>query len=68
MKVWIDKQGGSHYHLYDCVMRADPMFHYEPVEKRLRPYTEFGRRMYHDIRVDGKTYRMCDCMIGERLP
>jgi len=65
MKVWVDKQGGSHFHSENCWMVKDPEphYHYESVEKRLRTYIAFGRRMYHDIRVDGKTYRMCSCMM-----
>ena len=65
MKVWIDKQGGTHFHKENCQIVKSPMFHYEPVEKRLRLYTEFGHRMYHNIRVDGKLYSPCVCMIKE---
>jgi hypothetical protein len=38
MKVWIDKQGGTHYHKADCKMIGKP-FRYEEIEHRVRTFT-----------------------------
>ena len=59
MKVWIDKQGGTHYHKEGCKMTQDPKFHYEAIEHKVRrlgmPYhKEYGR-----IMVDKKLYYPC---------
>ena len=68
MKVWIDKNGGTHYHKEGCKMIQPPnlktlltqiTFHYEPIEHKVRrlgmPYhKEYGR-----IMVDKKLYYPC---------
>ena len=70
MKVWIDKQGGTHYHKEGCpvtipmqngVLLAIPM-HYEPIERRLRGNNLMG---YRDIIVDGKRYSPCPICFGD---
>ena len=60
MKVWIDRQGGRHYHKENCVMVKEPRFSYQPIEKKLRiDARRNGQLFYRDIKVDGKVYRMC---------
>lgn len=60
MKVWIDKQGGRHYHKENCAMVKDTLFSYQPIEKRLRIDAKHcGRTFYRAIKVDGKVYHMC---------
>ena len=72
MKVWIDKQGGTHYHKEDCEMLkpfpptdnkllARMQFHYEGIERQLRK-DKFG--WWQDIIVDGKRYGMCPICFG----
>jgi len=82
MKVWIDKQGGTHYHKETCedVRRSieyrktgkvipsslglPPLiFHYEPIERRLRGNSLMG---YRDIVVDGKRYSYCPMCFGDK--
>jgi hypothetical protein len=63
MKVWIDKQGGTHYHKADCKMIEKP-YHYEEIEHKVRrlgmPYhKEYGR-----IMVDKKLYYPCPMCFG----
>jgi hypothetical protein len=62
MKVWIDKQGGTHYHKEDCKMIGAP-YHYEPIERRLRGNSLMG---YRDIIVDGKRYSHCPMCFGDK--
>jgi len=73
MKIWIDKQGGTHYHKADCKM-IEPMprttgsltpinFHYEEIEHRLRGNSLMG---YRDIIVDGLRYSSCPMCFGYR--
>ena len=73
MKVWIDKQGGMHYHREDCRMlksipptktRLNPIqFHYEPIDRQLRGNSLFG---YKDIIVDGNHYSSCPICFEQR--
>jgi hypothetical protein len=66
MKVWIDKQGGTHYHKEFCpivvndsplVDRLPPVqFHYENIVRQLRGNIFDGWR---DIIVDGNRYSSC---------
>jgi hypothetical protein len=58
MQVWIDKQGGSHYHTEDCLMVKDPMFHYEQYRVGISP---LGKEM-PTIRI-GRKYYMPDICI-----
>jgi len=57
MEVWIDKQGGRHYHKADCPMVKDGKFHYESIERRLRLHKHFN--IPRDIIVDHKRYMPC---------
>ena len=65
MKVWIDKQGGMHYHKADCKMIGKP-YHYEEIEHKVRrlgmPYgKEYGR-----IMIDKKLYYPCPLCFGDK--
>lgn len=62
MEVWIDKQGGRHYHKADCPMVKDPMFNYEPIQKVIRKYKYVG---YAGIRYGGKIYAPCPGCFGK---
>jgi hypothetical protein len=64
IELWIDKQGGSHYHKSDCEMVKDPHFHYEPI-KRL---AKFNRGIVYPrfIVVDKKMYYPCACVSEKR--
>ncbi len=61
MRIWIDKQVGSHYHKEDCSMAKDPHYHYGPVERRIRKYGPTLSK----IRCDGKFYYPCRCIYKE---
>jgi hypothetical protein len=74
MKVWIDKQGGTHYHKKNCKMIRPIVngklpqikFHYKPIEHKVRrlgmPYhKEYGR-----IMVDKKLYYPCPMCFGDK--
>ena len=84
MKVWIDKQGGTHYHKEGCQIirptleyqkfgkviteyKLPPIiFHYEPIEHKVRrlgmPYgKEYGR-----IMIDKKLYYPCPICFGDK--
>jgi hypothetical protein len=60
MKLWIDKQGGRHYHKEGCKMIGYP-YHYEPVVKQPRR-NKYGE--WRDIIVDGKRYSYCPICFG----
>lgn len=61
MKVWVDKQGGTHYHKEDCGMTKDPKFHYEPVE-----VSEELVKLRRGILIHGQRYTPCACLIPRR--
>ena len=72
MKLWIDKQGGTHYHKEGCKIIQPPnlktlltqiTFHYGPIERRLRGNSLMG---YRDIIVDGKRYSHCPMCFGDK--
>jgi len=66
MKVWIDKQGGTHYHKADCEMIGKP-HHYEEIEHQLRKIPAPYRKMfgiYANIVVDHKIYEPCPVCFG----
>jgi hypothetical protein len=71
MKVWIDKQGGKHYHKEDCKIvaetkniKVEQIFHYEPIEHQIRRYHLVYNKDYTDIIVDGKRYHPCPICFG----
>ena len=53
MKVWIDKQGGTHYHKEFCRM-ITPQYHYEPVE-----VSDTIIQHLSDVRIDKQLYYPC---------
>ena len=73
MKVWIDKQGGTHYHKEFCplIVKESPLvsrlpivnFHYEIIQHRLRGNSLMG---YHDIIVEENRYSPCPICFGHR--
>jgi len=61
---WIDRNGGSHYHIESCPMIKDPHYHYEPVTRRKRrPDKEWGLER---IREGGEYYMPCACVLPRR--
>jgi hypothetical protein len=72
MKVWIDKQGGMHYHKADCKMidyvdNANALpFRYEEIEHQIRRYHLIYNRNYPSIKVDGKWYAPCPMCFGDK--
>ena len=72
MKVWIDKQGGTHYHKADCKMilpikngrLPQIAFHYEEIEHRIRHFR--CSKEYADIIVDGNRYWACPICFGHK--
>jgi hypothetical protein len=68
MKVWIDKQGGLHYHKADCKMIGKP-YHYEEIEHRIRRNKLILRNMfgeYQNIIVDKRRYHPCPLCFGDK--
>ena len=61
MKIWIDKQGGRHYHKEDCPMVKEPVYHYEPIEVG----EETAQIMAKGIYISGKTYMPCPGCFSE---
>lgn len=60
MRVYyIDRNGGSHFHLRDCPMIQDPKFHYEAIT-RSKPHLSHLSR----ILDNGKYYIACPACIG----
>lgn len=59
MKVWIDKEGGRHFHKEHCPMVNDPMFHYEAVE------VEKENLQVKGILIEGKLYVPCLACFSE---
>ena len=62
--VWIDKQGGSHYHHDFCPMVKEPRYHYEPIKRRMKFNYNIVYPNY--IVVDNKMYNPCACIYGVR--
>ena len=68
MKVWIDKQGGTHYHKEGCKMIGAP-YHYEPFEHTIRKIPVRFRKMfgeYRNITIDHKRYMPCPLCFGDK--
>ena len=63
MIIYIDKQGGRHYHKSGCKMIDDPKFNYEAVNKEIRKNNKYSDN-YRNIRVDGKLYFPCPLCFG----
>ena len=70
MKIWIDKQGGTHYHKEGCPMikplpnsKLPPItYHYELIVRQIR-LCNYGWR---DIIVDGSRYSYCPLCFGDK--
>jgi hypothetical protein len=65
MKVWIDKQGGTHYHKENCKMIGKP-FRYEEIEHRVRTFAPLFPHEYREIIVDNRRYHPCPMCFGEK--
>ena len=66
MKVWIDKQGGTHYHKENCKMTQDPQFHYEPIKHKVRRLGMPVGKEYGRIMIDKKLYYPCPLCFGHQ--
>jgi hypothetical protein len=72
VKIWIDKQGGMHYHKENCKM-IQPIvkgklpqikFHYEVIEHKVRRLGMPCHKEYGRIMVDKKLYNPCPICFG----
>jgi len=64
MQVWIDKQGGRHFHKKDCPMAQEPPYHYEPIKRRITYHKHFN--IPRDIIHEHKRYMPCPrCFWGK---
>jgi len=70
MKLWIDKQGGFHYHnCKDCEAikyTVEYQSGYEEIERKVRRTGMPYGKQYGRIKVDGKYYIPCPICIGSR--
>lgn len=67
MKIWIDKQGGMHYHKADCkvVQTTNPIhFKYDEVERTVRRLGMRYHKEYATITIEGRRYRPCPFCFG----
>lgn len=68
MKVWVDKNGGMHYHKAGCkAMQPSenlPHFKYEEIEHQIKHKGSGFPFDYTDIIVDGRRYRPCPFCFG----
>ena len=81
MKVWIDKQGGTHYHKEDCPMikgetvslrgeaitKLPPIkFHYEEINHIIRHRRGFFHKELAAILIENKIYYPCPMCFGDK--
>jgi len=71
MKVWIDKQGGNHYHKQKCLMLINTPYHYEEVEHRIMRELQlylYSEYCYKPAIIDNKRYYPCPiCFKGRNM-
>lgn len=58
---WIDRKGGSHFHVKRCTMLDGSDRRYEPVVR-----TKQRKSPYSVIEDGGKVYIPCACILGKR--
>lgn len=66
MKVWIDKQGGNHYHKANCPMVKEPRYHYEPIIRTKPRKPDKHGWWLTRIREGGRYYAPCPACFGEK--
>lgn len=64
MKIWIDKDGGNHYHREECRMIDRPS--YEELERQLKSVGL--SREWAAIKVDKRKYYPCPVCFGKYKP
>jgi hypothetical protein len=69
MKVFIDKQGGTHYHKADCKMMGNTYLYEEIthiIRHRKAPYHNVVLNEYQPILIEHHIYYPCPICFGDK--